>query len=257
MPAALPLWLQGSWEHNDGTHDPIYLTLNSDGTFDWSGVDVITGNWSSDGSTLSFDSYQSGVDFQFVTGCHVIALLGKDYYDAGNDTSDCPKKPAPLSPLEKCAVGKFTYTNNIAAQYTYTLSDDRTYVETYYYDGYETSGGYNVYGAFSIDANGGVTVTSTNGSTAGRMSVKGLARCSRSGSVEPGCDVSAWNALAQPDPCASTTINGSFCGASAQYGFAGGDPNTLYDCENGATASTTACPSGCIAAPMGMPDHCV
>lgn len=252
-----PVWLQGSWVHDDGTYTPTYLTLASDGTFDWNGTDDITGNWTSDGSTLSFDTYQSGVDFRFVTGCRVIALLGKDYYDRSNDTSDCPKKPDALSPLEQCAIGTFSYTNNIGAKYTYQLYADRTYAESYYYDGYETSGGYNVYGSFAIDDAGEVTVTYTNGSTANRMSVAGLAGASRSTSVAPDCDPTAWNALAHPsDPCSTTSANGLYCGAETQSGFSGGDPNTLYDCENGVTASTTSCSLGCTVEPPGTADHC-
>jgi lysozyme len=59
-----------------------------------------------------------------------------------------------------------------------------------------------------------------------------------------------------PDPCAHTQYGGLYCGASNQYGFAGGDPNTIYDCQNGKTISTTHCANGCAVAPPGQNDYC-
>ncbi len=55
------------------------------------------------------------------------------------------------------------------------------------------------------------------------------------------------------DPCAlASSGNGLYCAAS----LGAGDPNVLYDCENGATASTTQCTQGCQPMPPGQPDQC-
>jgi hypothetical protein len=61
-----------------------------------------------------------------------------------------------------------------------------------------------------------------------------------------------------PNPCANvpSSGNGLYCGRSTEDGFAGGDPDTLYDCRDGATVSTTACPNGCFIAPAGTADGC-
>jgi hypothetical protein len=62
---------------------------------------------------------------------------------------------------------------------------------------------------------------------------------------------------APSDPCAGTTgNNGLYCGLSHETGFAGGDPDTLYNCQNGVTAGTTHCPYGCTVAPAGTNDYC-
>ena len=56
------------------------------------------------------------------------------------------------------------------------------------------------------------------------------------------------------DPCANANAgNGAYCGAS----LGAGDANTLYNCQNGATASSQVCPSGCQVQPPGTPDSCV
>ena len=54
------------------------------------------------------------------------------------------------------------------------------------------------------------------------------------------------------DPCASASSgNGAYCGKTL-----GGDPNALYDCQNGKTASKDVCASGCVLNPPGTADKC-
>jgi hypothetical protein len=54
------------------------------------------------------------------------------------------------------------------------------------------------------------------------------------------------------DPCVNAgSGNGLYCGMSL-----GGDANTLYDCQNGATASSTQCAAGCQIMPPGVADAC-
>lgn len=58
---------------------------------------------------------------------------------------------------------------------------------------------------------------------------------------------------AMADPCASAQSgNGAYCGGS----LLGGDPQKLYQCQSGATQSTTSCASGCLVEPPGVPDTC-
>ncbi len=67
-----------------------------------------------------------------------------------------------------------------------------------------------------------------------------------------GCSNGACNPVAA-DPCASAQFgNGAYCGGS----LSGGDVNKLYQCQNGATASTEDCPAGCQVQPPGVPDNC-
>ena len=55
------------------------------------------------------------------------------------------------------------------------------------------------------------------------------------------------------DPCANATSgNGAYCGAS----LGAGDPNKLYQCQNGMTASDMTCPNGCKVQPPGVADTC-
>lgn len=55
------------------------------------------------------------------------------------------------------------------------------------------------------------------------------------------------------DPCASAQYgNGAYCGGT----LTGGDQSALYNCQNGKTASKTACPSGCQVNPPGVADAC-
>lgn len=55
------------------------------------------------------------------------------------------------------------------------------------------------------------------------------------------------------DPCESAQSgDGAYCGA----GLSGGDVDTLYDCQSGASAGTTACPAGCQVNPPGIADKC-
>jgi len=60
-----------------------------------------------------------------------------------------------------------------------------------------------------------------------------------------------------PGPCArvAPANDGTYCGASRQSGFAGGDEHALYTCHNGRTSSRR-CASGCVLEPAGRPDHC-
>ena len=54
------------------------------------------------------------------------------------------------------------------------------------------------------------------------------------------------------DPCAKEQYgDGGYCGGSI-----GGDPNTLYECKGGHTASKTVCAMGCHPAPPGVNDYC-
>lgn len=67
-----------------------------------------------------------------------------------------------------------------------------------------------------------------------------------------GCEASACQSP-PPDPCASAASgNGLYCGGN----LSGGDANTLYDCENGSTASKQTCPNGCLMNPPGVADAC-
>lgn len=67
-----------------------------------------------------------------------------------------------------------------------------------------------------------------------------------------GCEGSACN-IVGADPCSSATSgNGLYCGGS----LTSGDPATLYDCQNGVTASADVCPGGCQVNPPGVPDSC-
>lgn len=74
--------------------------------------------------------------------------------------------------------------------------------------------------------------------------------------VEPcalGCENATCKAQMASDPCASAMYgNGAYCGG----GLVGGDPNALYNCQNGTTASKTNCPSGCQVNPPGVADAC-
>jgi hypothetical protein len=55
------------------------------------------------------------------------------------------------------------------------------------------------------------------------------------------------------DPCVNANAgNGAYCGAS----LGAGNPDTLYDCENKATASSTQCAAGCQVSPPQTPDVC-
>jgi hypothetical protein len=55
------------------------------------------------------------------------------------------------------------------------------------------------------------------------------------------------------DPCSSAQYgNGAYCGGN----LTGGDPNVLYNCQNGSTASKTTCSSGCQQNPPGVADAC-
>jgi Peptidase family M23 len=67
-----------------------------------------------------------------------------------------------------------------------------------------------------------------------------------------GCEGGACNVVG-PDPCSSATSgNGLYCGGS----LTGGDPQKLYDCQNGATASEQVCVAGCQVNPPGVADNC-
>jgi hypothetical protein len=68
-----------------------------------------------------------------------------------------------------------------------------------------------------------------------------------------GCESSACKMQMQQDPCASAMYgNGAYCGG----GLVGGDPNALYNCQNGTTANKEQCASGCQVNPPGVADEC-
>jgi hypothetical protein len=60
------------------------------------------------------------------------------------------------------------------------------------------------------------------------------------------------------NPCANVTAanDGYYCGTSHESGFAGGAPNTLYQCSSGVTTSVTPCVVDCITDPPGYSDTC-
>jgi hypothetical protein len=67
-----------------------------------------------------------------------------------------------------------------------------------------------------------------------------------------GCDGGSCN-TPPSDPCSSAQSgNGLYCGES----LAGGTAGTLYNCQNGSTASSEPCPNGCQIAPPNYPDSC-
>jgi hypothetical protein len=56
------------------------------------------------------------------------------------------------------------------------------------------------------------------------------------------------------DPCSNANGgNGPYCGGS----LGAGDPNTLYNCQNGVTVSQQGCPNGCQMNPPAAPDACM
>lgn len=56
------------------------------------------------------------------------------------------------------------------------------------------------------------------------------------------------------DPCANASSgDGAYCNAS----LGAGEEKTLYQCQNGMTASKMACPNGCKVQPPGVPDSCI
>ncbi len=77
----------------------------------------------------------------------------------------------------------------------------------------------------------------------------------KTASAQPCSNGCAGGACTAPpaDPCASAQYgNGAYCGGNLN----GGDPNALYNCQNGATAGKTNCPSGCQQNPPGVADAC-
>lgn len=68
------------------------------------------------------------------------------------------------------------------------------------------------------------------------------------------CWLHATNNNGTNDPCATAPSNGTYCGQSTQFG--GGTKDVLYDCQNGATASTTTCQYGCKVEPPNTNDQC-
>ncbi|MFO0762818.1 MAG: M23 family metallopeptidase [Byssovorax sp.] len=84
-----------------------------------------------------------------------------------------------------------------------------------------------------------------NGATAGKQD------CANGCKVNPPGVADACNPAG--DPCQNANSgNGAYCGAS----LGSGDPNTLYNCQNQATASSTMCPNGCQVNPPGVADAC-
>jgi hypothetical protein len=68
----------------------------------------------------------------------------------------------------------------------------------------------------------------------------------------------AEDADAPANPCAKVPAKnfGYYCGLSRQNNFTGGDPDTLYDCIEGSTASTQTCTTDCVVSQAGLPDTC-
>ena len=60
------------------------------------------------------------------------------------------------------------------------------------------------------------------------------------------------------NPCAgvSAANGGLYCGSSTENGFSGGNPTSLYDCQNGQVASQQSCQYGCTVEPSGTNDQC-
>jgi hypothetical protein len=68
-----------------------------------------------------------------------------------------------------------------------------------------------------------------------------------------GCENAACKVQMPQDPCASAMSgNGAYCGGS----LAGGDPNALYNCQNGSTSQKQNCANGCQVNPPGVADAC-
>jgi hypothetical protein len=128
---------------------------------------------------------------------------------------------------------------------------------------YETDGGYGLCGQYSAPGGswGVASITCPSGRTYWYQQVSPPgAHAYGSPEFDGTCQsiVVAGGQGQNPDPCANVppSGNGSYCGTSTQNGFGGGAPGTLYDCQNGVTASTTVCQSGCFIAPVGKPDGC-
>jgi len=87
----------------------------------------------------------------------------------------------------------------------------------------------------------------------------GSTPCANGCQITPGdsCDVCNQGSSPPPsgggDPCDGIP-DGGYCGNDPDG--PGGDPDTLYQCTNGMTAATTACPNGCQIAPGNQDDYC-
>jgi hypothetical protein len=60
---------------------------------------------------------------------------------------------------------------------------------------------------------------------------------------------------ASVDPC-SASAPGTFCGQSPRLGFMGGMADSLYTCQDHATARKDTCVDGCVTAGGKLPDSC-
>jgi hypothetical protein len=101
-------------------------------------------------------------------------------------------------------------------------------------------------GAYCGGALGGLADHSSLYTCAGGQTA-GVAPC------ELGCIDGACKMQMPQDACASAMSgNGAYCGGS----LVGGDPDALYDCQNGTTASKQNCVNGCQVNPPGVADAC-
>jgi hypothetical protein len=82
--------------------------------------------------------------------------------------------------------------------------------------------------------------------------------CTSGCQIAPPGQADACFAGSSPNPCGGVPAadSGLYCGTSRQFGFAGGDSNTVYDCQGSKVASTIPCAFGCFIAPPGAPDGC-
>ncbi|MCC6523260.1 MAG: hypothetical protein IT373_11405 [Polyangiaceae bacterium] len=226
-----PSWLVGTWFHDEGRegyadYADYSLTLGADGSFVWqTGSSTLVGEWSAAGSAIDLEGARP---LGHTAACHVIGLDGRSYLDRANDVGGCPTQPVPLSAVEACAVGRFTWTTPNGGSASYRLDADRTFEELFDDPGY-TSGGsaYARYGEFALDAAGNVVVTYPSGGAEVRTTVASLLGVSREGAVAAGCDMAAFMALggatcppassvplytcAEPgaDPCVACMCSGS------------------------------------------------
>jgi hypothetical protein len=119
-------------------------------------------------------------------------------------------------------------------------------------------------GGIAFDAAGtGKGPNTVHGDTGGDGSGDGAAPASDGAPADAAqpADASSGDAGSAPvDPCHAvpSTDYGLYCGTSTQNSFdtSAANPNTLYDCEGGATASTRSCANGCYVAAAHEPDGC-
>ncbi|HMG57294.1 MAG TPA: hypothetical protein VK601_27530 [Kofleriaceae bacterium] len=196
-----PAFLVGGWDHDEGregyaNYADYSIGFDATGSYDWQfGPDLIRGRWQLRGAQLLLDG--TSHPFAVAKNCRVVTLDGKTYLGNTATPVGCPTVPAPLSALDKCAVGEFTTGTANGGTFWFRLADDRTIIEFWDDPGY-TSGGssYTRVGEFSIDTSSGdITMTTPDGKHEARTSVKDLVSRTRKGAVETGCDMDAFRRL--------------------------------------------------------------